>query len=331
MPVQDVDITFVVQGPISRGEGTSTREATASIRRFFPGSTIVLSTWENQDTTGVDADHTVISTDPGAIIWKSNGVSIANNVNRQILSTRAGFASVKTPYAAKMRSDGHVIGRGFISLEEAFPTRLSEGKVFERRIVVSKEFTRSARSFIPMAYHPSDLFQFGLTTDLQHYWDAELLAGDSLAGFMLDEAPDVWYRMFDRFRFTTEQYLFLSALRRSGHDRPLMHYAEIDERIIADSERMLFNNFIPCEPEVLGIDHQRFRGRAQKSLAEDCVGLREFLAWYLEVAVAANSRRMVGTAAPRMSLLLRGERVAREILKRSQLMRRLYAGQFLKR
>ncbi|WP_312796866.1 WavE lipopolysaccharide synthesis family protein [Tianweitania sp.] len=331
MPIQDADITFVVQGPVSQGDGSSTREATASIRRFFPGSRIVLSTWENEDTRDIDADETVFSADPGGILWEADGVSIVNNVNRQILSTRVGLARVKTPYAAKLRSDGHVTGRGFISLEEAFPTRLSEGTVFERRIVVSKEFTRSARSFIPMAYHPSDLFQFGLTADLRRYWDAELLAGESLSGFMLNEAPDVWYRMFDRFRFTTEQYLFLSALKRSGHERRLTHYAEINEHIIADSERMLFNNFIPCEPEVLGIDHERFRGRAQKSLAEDCVGLREFLAWYLDVAVAANSRRMVGTPAPRMSLLLRTERVAREILKRSQLMRRLYAGQFLKR
>jgi hypothetical protein len=174
-------------------------------------------------------------------------------------------------------------------------------------------------------------FQFGLTSDLRTYWDADLLAGDSLASFMLSEAPDVWYRMFDRFRYTTEQYLFLSALKRTGHERPLLHYADINERIIADSEQMLFNNFIPCDPEILGIDHERFRRRAQKSLAQDCVGLREFLAWYADVATGSTMNKTVGTAVPRMTLLLRGERVAREVLKRSLTMRRLYAGQFLKR
>jgi hypothetical protein len=331
MTCEDADITFVIQGPVCHAAGAQTSKTVASIRRFFPGSRIVFSTWENQDTGALVVDELVVSHDPGAISWQSDGVTITNNVNRQIMSTRAGMARVQTPFAAKIRSDGHVTGRGFVGLDAAFPARLDEGQVFERRIVVSKEFTRSARSFIPMAYHPSDLFQFGLTSDLRTYWDAELLAGESLAGFMLSEAPDVWYRMFDRFRYTTEQYLFLSALKRTGHERPLSHYAEIDERIIADSERMLFNNFIPCDPEILGVDHERFRRRAQKSLAQDCVGLREFLAWYVDVATGATAEKPVGTSVPRMTLLLRGERVAREMLKRSLTMRRFYAGQFLKR
>ena len=331
MTIQDTDITFVVQGPVSRKAGAETVDTVASIRRLFPRSPIVLSTWEGADCTGIVVDHLINSPDPGPIRYETDGLTMTNNVNRQIVSTRAGLATVQTPYAAKLRSDAEVTGRGFTALAASFPARLEASRVFEQRIVLSKQFTRSPRSFVPMAYHPSDLFQFGLTRDLRSYWDADLLIGDALDQSMLDQPPAVWFRMFDRFRYTTEQYLFLSVLNRMGFTPHLNHYAEIDDRIIADSEQFLFNNFIPCDPDALGVDHQRFRQRAQKSLAEDCLGLREFIAWYLEEPVGLRSKALVGTAAPHMTLMLRAERVAREMLKRNPLMRRIYAGRFLKR
>ncbi|GHD21435.1 WavE lipopolysaccharide synthesis family protein [Tianweitania populi] len=328
---EDKDITFVVQGPVSRTDGAKTSDTIASIRHFFPKSHLILSTWEDEDTDAIAADEVIKSADPGPIVSDYEGLQISNNVNRQITSTRAGMEKAQTPFAVKLRSDARVTGRGFVSLDQHFPARLPQDRVFERRIVISKQITRSSRSFVPMAYHPGDLFQFGLTSDLRFFWKADLLDGQALCDFILARTPDVRFKMFDRFRYTTEQYLFLSALNRAGHNPKLRDYAEINDQIVADSEQMLFNNFIPCEPEILGIFHQRFSYRAQQSLVEDCLGLREFLAWYLGAPTQLGAGALVGTTAPRMSLMLRAERVGREVLKHNRLMRSLYAGRFLKR
>ncbi|KAB0676008.1 WavE lipopolysaccharide synthesis family protein [Aureimonas leprariae] len=331
MSISGEDLTFVIQGPVHHDSSCATIDTAASIKRHFPDGRIVLSTWKGEETSGLDVDEIVLNDDPGPVVSVLDGLEIVNNINRQIVSTAAGLARAETPYAAKVRSDALLTGTGFRSLFEAFPLRGQEGLVFERRVVVSKEFTRSVRSFVPMAYHPGDLFQFGLSEDLRSYWDLPTLQGEALAAFLLDEPPAVWYRMFDRFRHTTEQHLFLSMLRRSGIEVEHANYATIGPNTPLLSERLLFENFIPAEAHVLGVRHPKFEGRAQRSLADDCLGIREFASWYVSNAVGLPSDEVLGGTAPALSATLKTERVAREALKRSSLMRSLYAGRFLER
>lgn len=330
--ITDDEITFVIQGPAAVRPLPAASQAIGSVRRCFPGSRIVLSTWNGEDDApGLGADEIVRSDDPGAIADTALKTGLKNNVNRQIVSTNAGLARVRTRFAAKLRSDARVVGRGFTGLAEAFPLRRPQGRLFQRRITISREFTRSARSFVPLAYHPSDLFQFGLTSDLLDYWDVPLLEGPALAAFIMTERPKTWFRMFDRFRYTTEQYLFLARLRRAGYAKDFRNFAHLTPDIARESEFLLFNNFLPCEPALLGVVHAKFARRAQRSLAEDCLGLREFLSWYASEAVGVSAAPVLGGAAPAMSAALRAERVGRELVKRNGAVRALYAGRYLDR
>ena len=52
--IQNKDITIVVQGPV---DPVNTPKCIASIRKYFKGSKIILSTWEGTDTYGLDFDE----------------------------------------------------------------------------------------------------------------------------------------------------------------------------------------------------------------------------------------------------------------------------------
>lgn len=330
LTVDDTEITFVVQGPLSTGV-TSTDRCLRSIREHFPDSRVVLSTWPGSDVHSLSYDELVVSPDPGPIASDFGELRLTNNVNRQVESTAAGLGRVNTPYSVKLRSDALITGRGFLGFSEAFPWRAEEFSVFSQRVVISSEFTRSPGSFIPMAFHPSDLFQFGRTDDLKRFWNVEQLSGRRLEDFQLSTPPTVWFTMFDRFRYTTEQYLFLEFLKREGRTVQLRDYGDIDGEIPQQSQDYLLNNFLPVEPELLGVRHAKFARRAHRSLLEDCIGIREFTSWYVAELTGLGTPNPIGRQWPKMSRLLRAERVAREFLKRIPLLRHMYADRYLAR
>jgi hypothetical protein len=327
----DSDITFVVQGPVRVIGPSSTEACLRSVRRLFPGSRIVLSTWHGSDPTNLQYDDVIFSNDPGPIISDVDGLRLANNINRQIVSTATGIRTVTSKFAVKLRSDGLMIGRGFVGFLNAFPWRRADYSLFQDRIVISKEFTRSPRSFVPFAYHPSDLFQFGHTEDLMKYWGICPVTGERLSSFFLSGPPPSWFSMFDGFRYTTEQYLFLDLLNRCGQLPALRDYSEISESITILSQNYLLNNFLPVEPALLGIHHAKFAARAHRSLMEDCIGLREFTSWYAKEISERPDVRPIGNEWPALPLSLRAERILREVLKRIPLFQRLYAKRYLAR
>jgi hypothetical protein len=329
--VSDNEITFVVQGPVVSNGLTSTEMCLNSIRLLFPKCRIILSTWRDSDIAELSYDDLLLNDDPGPIISEHRGLRLANNLNRQILSTSSGLAEVATEYAVKLRSDATVTGRGFVEFFNAFPWRLQDHRIFQHRIVISKEFTRSPKSFVPFAYHPSDLFQFGLTKDLKLFWDIELVVGDRLRDYFLPETSKASFSMFDRFRYTTEQYLFLDLLKRTGRSVQLRDFSDVDESISDLSQLCLLNNFIPVEPELLGLEHAKFGSRAHRSLMEDCVGLREFTSWYASKLSGVADIKPLGEHWPKLPVSLRLERIVREGLKRMPFLPSLYAKRYLSR
>lgn len=128
IPFEDItfeDITFVIQGPVSTtqdkkqyasNDGSDakreipkglTARAIANIRQHFPGSSIIISTWEGQPAEDLDSELTIYSKDPGPNIvhYTRKDEAVFENMNRQIVSTSNGLKKVNTKYAVKFRSD----------------------------------------------------------------------------------------------------------------------------------------------------------------------------------------------------------------------------------
>src|SRR5258708_318244 len=114
------DFSIVVQGPIHsspgcKGERDITIRCLTSIRTFLPGAEIVLSTWQGENTEGLDYDVLVKSEDPGAVAFTKAQPPIGfNNINRQIVSTQAGLAAATCTFALKFRGDLFLESNGIL-------------------------------------------------------------------------------------------------------------------------------------------------------------------------------------------------------------------------
>jgi hypothetical protein len=252
------EITVVVQGPVvpcsdREDAPISTKACLASVRQILPEAHIVLSTWKGSNLDGLDFDEVVESDDPGGLLENHN---CRYNINRQIVSTRNGLARAVTPYSLKMRSDCSLCGTGFLDYFSQNHIRSEKFKVFSRRLVCCDLFFRTPwKQPFSLIFHPSDVFQFGLTEDLQILWSPKLatesevhLSDPTVLPFMLREC---WRNPL--YRYSEEQYLWIQCLRNSGIDASLQCCWEMTSALVHFSESSILNNYLPVAAERLGV------------------------------------------------------------------------------
>ncbi|AJY45236.1 WavE lipopolysaccharide synthesis family protein [Martelella endophytica] len=226
------DITFVFQGAADKA---TLRESFAGIRRFFPGSTIILSTWSGTDVDGLDFDDLVLSEDPGYFFYSDRPGEKVNNVNRQIVGTAAGLAKAGTRYAMRMRTDFRLTGSNFLNFVGAYPDADPAYSVFSEKLLACCYFSRNPRSRTRFPFHPSDLAFFGPTDDLKALFDVPLMT----------EEEAYWDTDDRRYnRYTPEQYIFVNALRRMGRKVPCEYYNDDNMAAILETERYFASNFV---------------------------------------------------------------------------------------
>ena len=140
------DLTFCVQGPIALDSSGNnlTERLLESIKLFYPNSKIVFSTWENENIELIPGVQIIQSKDPGSGLRYRNGIE--NNINRQIISTRAGLSKVTTKYVIKLRSDLLIEGNSLGTLLSKLPKTISsEYSIFQRYVIVLDRLTFSPR------------------------------------------------------------------------------------------------------------------------------------------------------------------------------------------
>ncbi|MCD1631090.1 WavE lipopolysaccharide synthesis family protein [Marinobacter shengliensis] len=275
------DITVVVQGPVQtfqdrEQEPGITRKCLESVRKHLPGSTVILSTWPNQDLEGLDYDELVISEDPGPNIryFKRDGTPQRFNNNRQIVSSREGLKHVSTRYAVKLRSDNFLTGSQFVDLQKKFPIRSQQYKFFDERVVVSNVFTRKYAKGYPVAFHLSDFFYFGLTSDLRMIWDLDLYP-DAQDPISENEAS-----LRNDFPIDCTQMFWLSALQKFDPDVGLIGLLDRSGDAINRSRSIYANNLVIAAPEELGLGLcQKFLGSARISRTKGQCAQWQHIEW----------------------------------------------------
>lgn len=264
MQVNDIDITFVVQGDV--------RDTTVllfkDIRDLYPSSKIVFSTVNIYDKSDIleHVDDYVEIPDPGKLpSYTKYDPARENNINRQIISSRAGISLVKTKYAVKIRSDMRITGTGLINVFQ----RVGD----DSRLLVSTLFTRHPYGLNRYLYNVSDWLVFGRT---------ELL----LKLFTLDDVSlndAVWFqnnshRKFSsysakrfRSRFSPEQYLFIPYARGKGYKTPSF-LNEFDSDLQKEYETFIGNELIVAEPLKLDIELKKYNSNNMSFYQQiDCV------------------------------------------------------------
>jgi hypothetical protein len=241
--ISDKDISVVVQGPIHKQDNL-TKRVLESVRTHLPNAELILSTWKGSDVDGLDCDVLLLNDDPGAI----NGY----NVNRQIVSTRNGLQKATRTYAVKLRTDTQLTGTGFIDAFDKYPERREDFKVFERKIVIPTIYTRNPFHLNPYLFHPSDIFHFGLKSDMLLLWNIPMATESDVKNLV------------------PEQYIWLNALKSMSWNINLSEL-HLKEKFRLN-EISLVNNFIVDTPRNLDL---LFPERLMGGFCSSCYSISE--------------------------------------------------------
>ena len=235
-------ISVIVQGAIIKSE---TKKCLESIRKHLPGAQIVLSTWENSDVVGLEYDTLVMNRDQGAKIssFKHNTF---NNCNRMIVSTQSGIKKADQRHLLKLRSDLFLTNSDFLRYWDKFPIVNNDYKLFEHRIlassIYSREFAATEYGF-PMLFRPSDFWFFGLTKDLEKYFDAPLQRDEEAIDWSFKYPNRIPY-LGSIWRYSPEQHLCFNMVKRCFPHIEFYDTSDWNEKNIEQSQQILYNNFV---------------------------------------------------------------------------------------
>jgi len=236
--VQQRHVSVVVQGPVGAPgdqQQAWTRAALRSVRRVLPDAELVLSTWEGSDVRELDRDVLVLSKDPGPTPPR-DPTHVVNNVNRQIVSTRAGLETASGSVAWKLRTDMELLHADALRYLGAWPARATQARVLTERILVPPYYGfNPLRVYRRFPYMVSDWAQLGLRADLLDVWCAPRF--------------DVAYEwLLGRRIVPSEQWVWMSLLNKHDQDafvgRP---------DVVAHSALCLVNNAVVLEMADLGL------------------------------------------------------------------------------
>lgn len=247
MPLSDADISFIVQGPIispaaKTAQNYTTNEVLESIRKHFPKSQIVLSTWKGAETAHLDYDSLVLNDDPGPL--NLNGIDY--NINRLIRSTVNGLSNCINDYVVKTRTDVIFTSNALLSEMISIEPVNSRYKLFQNKVLSTNFYVRDpVKSNI--LYHPSDILLIGTKSDIGLLFNHELATYNEFnrAG----EAGG-----FDN-RIVNEQYLLLKTIKKV-HNTDIPYTAFWEYKGIKNlirSENFIFKNFSIHTARQLGI------------------------------------------------------------------------------
>jgi len=245
------EISVVVQGPVQNYRGRiqaegSTGRCLQSIRQHLPGATIVLSTWQGQALAGLDYDQLVISEDPG----RNRDGFCPQNYHRQVLSTKAGLARVKTPYAMKMRGDNYLVGDAFKSVQQRYKAANPSDRIFEEKVVINSNLFRRFSRCREVILFPSDFFSFGRTTDLKRIWDQPLFPEQPFAEYLISRKK----RFSHLSPLEAEQVYCVIWMHALTGQSPLMaHRFDHAKHDIEFWHRFVASNLVVFEPVNIGL------------------------------------------------------------------------------
>jgi hypothetical protein len=163
------DIGIVLQGPICHSQ-EFTYQTIKHYLCLYPGIQIVLSTWKTENTKKIER---LIEYFPNFHIVKSILPESPGplNINLQIVSTMAGLRKIEElnlRFALKTRTDQCLFNPFALDkIRFEFDSNFNQNKT-------SRILFLSLNSFFFRIYGPSDMFQFGETSQIIKYWDAPL-------------------------------------------------------------------------------------------------------------------------------------------------------------
>ena len=292
--IKKEDITFVVSGKIDYDSEYNIISCLKSIRKYFDGSKIILSTWEDFDLNKLGKtlyDKIVLSKQSETEILdiKYRIGSIAkndarkNSYNLQQLLNKKGFDLVETKYAVKFRTDLVLKSNNFLKFYNkninVFDKVDTKYKLFENRVLIGDYYTIDSRNFLNniQSFQTSDIFQFGLTSDLKQIWDGNTMDYYTANYFTENPNSELFNPSNFNHLFNVEQFNILNVIKKSNLNLILpTYYADNRKEVIIESEKFISNNFLIDIFDNLGIN-----SKFNKRIISGLFNYRRFIEIYL--------------------------------------------------
>lgn len=234
--IESKEISVVVQGGISE----YTQRCLLSLRKQLPEAQLILSTWEGADIMGLEYDELVLSKDPGGVVLDDISGTI-NNINRQIVSTKAGLELAKRKYCLKFRTDLILNDSEFIRYFGVFD-RAIEPLHFKNRVIVCNYYTRNPRVF-PLPFHISDWIMFGNIEDIKLYFEIELQNEKEIRWFETHSREHKNFYTNLLSKFVPEQYVCTNFAKRF-YEFTCEAFYDVDVRNIEITEEIIARDFV---------------------------------------------------------------------------------------
>lgn len=201
------DISVIVQGNINKAY---TKICLQQIRKILPKAQIILSTWKNSEIEDLEYDVLILNEDPGASVinFKNNTL---NNVNRQLLSTKAALRKTNRKFILKTRTDIYYNDFSFLKLYEQYDYECFN--ILSHPLLIVNFYTRNPR-VLSIPFHPSDWILFGYSDDVQKYYSCTNLQNKEDMEYFLYHKNRSPYFVNVISRFFPEQYLAISFFKK---------------------------------------------------------------------------------------------------------------------
>lgn len=251
-------ISVVIQGPLYRAlaPARGIDACISAVRRHLPHAEIIVSSWADENLSGIDADVVMTAADPGVLL-DFNGNR--HNTNRQLVSTLAGIRAASRSHILKLRSDHLLTGSNIAMMGAYAPSVPLTARLLSHPITVTTLFIRNPAK-VPLLFHLSDLVQFGTLEDMLGFWDQELRHQEEVFAPSPYKNPIGNFVGYSAMRMTPEQCLMLGFIRKRGYDISLQTPGEISPELVELSERLLSENFTVIDWGTSQIDFpERFR------------------------------------------------------------------------
>lgn len=247
------DISVVVQGAIDK---EITPLCLESIRKYLPGSEIILSTWKGSKVDGLDFDQVLLNDDPGGFDYWNTEYTIIGNTDRQVYSTMQGLRIASKKYAVKIRTDFVFESAGFLKWFNRYPTRNKKFSFLSGKVICCDAFSRDPRyqyrlKFLRLVLQPADFFFFGYTKDLSDLFDIPLMTPEEQVWFAKNKEDPV----IGLPSFPPEEYLWVKFLQKHLEDPSILpnDSEEITPDLIKLTEATFAANLIILSHEQIGI------------------------------------------------------------------------------
>ena len=251
--INDQDISIIVQGPVffeSAYQVTpnATQLVFMRLRKLFPKSELILSTWEGEKVDGIPFDKLILNKDPGATWFTYKNYKLLNNCNRLIVSTQAGLQAATRPYVLKIRSDLFMISKKFLDFFNQFPSYDSKYTFVRSRIlafsIYSLKSEKNCLFTMERPFHISDWAYFGYKEDLLNYYDVPLVQEPEFSHWFLRRFKPFRDIELNRlWKMSPEQYI-TSSFFKKYIPFEFEHSADTSNQNKKLSERLIANNFL---------------------------------------------------------------------------------------